>query len=417
MNNKETHSKNLPLHPWLQAAGFTLIETSIVIIITGLMMVPLLNLYHNYKLQKERVVTQDAINYSASVISQFPSANGRYPCPSDRSILPGNPNYGVEMYAGIPACDLTVVPPQGICRTAGARDTDSIHDADAAPDPVIIGGIPTTTLGITGFNMGTSYVLDGWGQQLTYAVSDRLCTPAKSSTSGDYRLGVIAAVDEFGQPTAGIGMADMDIPVNGVNDANGQFVVFSHGPSGNGAFSYGGGQVAPCDVATTDGENCDNDFMFVSALANSNAAGANFYDDMIYFHLFQSNELWTNIPTNTGVATPHIFNRNSGNIGVLTDAPQDKLHVNGDIKADTVRADTLCKTDGSDCLPIDFFGSWKPAGANQNVCPYGEVVTKVYGNKVYCGKPVIQAPIVEQRCPAGKYLRGIKSNGDILCTL
>lgn len=415
--------------------GFTLIEVAIVIMLAGFMLIPLTTVYKNYKLQKERAITDESVSYTSSIIAQYPSANGRYPCPSDRSLVPGDALYGQEQYAGIPDCEITItvdpdtgltintVVPHGICRAVGPRDTD---DAGTENDPVIIGGIPIATLLGSGNKVGSTYVLDGWGNQLTYAVSDRLCDPSKTSTKGDYRRGVIAAVDEFDQPTAGIGMADMDIPPDGTEDANGHFVVLSHGPTGVGGFTTQGAQIAPCNVDTLDGENCDNDFTFRSALGKSDAEGVNFYDDMIYFHLYQSSELWANIPTVTGASTPHIWNRNALNVGILTDTPQERLDVNGTLNAATVRADVYCKKSvtaatgpfnyNTDCMHITLLGAQKTSGANKNTCAAGEVVLKIWGGKVVCGKPSIAAPAAPQKCQIGTYLQGIKSNGDIICT-
>ncbi|MEK7801453.1 MAG: hypothetical protein AAB276_03270, partial [Pseudomonadota bacterium] len=55
-------------------------------------------------------------------------------------------------------------------------------------------------------------VLDGWGNRLEYAVSAKLTpmagpAPASSET---HKFGVIAAVDEFGRPTASIGTIDIN---------------------------------------------------------------------------------------------------------------------------------------------------------------------------------------------------------------
>lgn len=432
MTNKTSQKKSAAR----KTGGFTLIEMSIVIILAGFAMIPLTSMYRNYQVQKERNVTQEAINYTASIIAQFPSSSGHYPCPSDRSLVPGDPLYGESQFTGMPNCAIVVtaaippavgtistVTPFGICRALGARDTD---DPGAVVDDIIIGGIPTTTLLGAENKIGESYVLDGWGNQLTYAVSARLCDPAKTSTAGDFRRGVIAAVDEFGQRTAGVGMADMDIPPDGGNDFNGHFIVMSHGEDGVGGFTTQGTTMAGCDIATLEGENCDNDFTFRAALGNSKADGINYYDDMIYFHLFQTNELWTNIPASTGLATPHIWNRNALNVGVLTDTPSEKLDVNGTLRADTIRTDVYCKegvatatapfNSTTDCMHTDLFGSTKIAGANRNLCGVGEVVLKIWGGKVTCGKPSIAAPAVAQKCILGQYLRGIKSNGDIICT-
>lgn len=400
-------------NPTRATAGFTLIEMAIVIIILGFMLLPLSGMYDNYLQQKKYAATRSAINNMSGYIAAFVSTNGRYPCPSDRSITPGAANYGLERYATVVNCTGAM---QGVCRTPGARDT--LIDADLVPDPIIIGGIPIETLRPGGGDFGIDKISDGWGNQLTYAVSDRLCNPAKTSAQLDYKYGVITVLDEFGNRTAGIGMVDMSEPGDGIPDPNGMFIVLSHGPSAAGAYTYQGTVAAPCTPGTVDSENCDNDGVFVSALANSHGNTASFYDDLTYVHLYQPNALWANMFDLAVNSTPHVINLNTNNVGILTNTPQERVHVVGNARAATVRSDKFCFEDGSACFDTDFLGPTRSGvGAKRNNCLAGEVITTLGNNNVLCGKPTMQAPGVEKRCPAGKYLRGILTNGDILCTL
>lgn len=398
------------------ALGFTLIEMCIVIIIMGFLLLPLTVVYNNYGEQKKQNATREAINNMAGAIAGFVSTNGRLPCPSDRSLAPGNVNYGLEQYATVPNCTGAM---QGVCRTVGARDTTI--DADLVADPIIIGGVPIETLRPAGGDFGIDKISDGWGSQLTYAVSDRLCDPAKTSAQSDYKYGVITVLDEYGNPTAGIGMTDVSEPPDAINDSNGMFIVISHGRSAAGAYNYGGAIVANCALGTVDRENCDNDGTFVSALENTVGNTANFYDDMTYVYLYQPNSLWDNMRDLAINPTPHIINLNTNNVGVLTDTPQERLHVNGNVRAATVRSDRFCYEDGtanpSTCFDTDFLGPVRTSGAKKNTCAAGEVITVLGNNTVTCSKPAMVAPGAEQRCPVGKYLRGILTDGNILCTL
>lgn len=396
-------------------SGFTLIEMCIVLIIMGFLLLPLTIVFNNYQEQKKQNATREAINNMAGAIAGFVATSGRFPCPSDRSLAPGDANYGLEQYAAIPNCTGAM---QGVCRTAGARDTTI--DADLLADPIIIGGVPIETLRPLGGDFGIDKISDGWGSQLTYAVSDRLCNPAKTSAQSDYKYGVITVLDEYGNPTAGVGMTDVSEPPDGIDDSNGMFIVISHGSSAAGAYNYQGAIVANCAAGTEDRENCDNDGTFVSALTNTYGDTANFYDDMTYVYLYQPNSLWDNMRDLAINPTPHIINLNTNNVGVLTDTPQERLHVNGNARASTVRSDRLCYEDGTACFETDFLGPARTANPKRNNCPAGQVITVLGNNTVACSRPAMVAPGAERRCGTpsypGTYLRGILTNGEIICT-
>lgn len=392
-------------------SGFTLIEMAIVIIVMGFMLLPLVNIYNNYEQQKKIIATQSAVNEMAAQIASFVSTNGRFPCPSDRSEAPGDADYGEEQYLTVPNCSGGT---QGICRTLGARDT--LIDPDTTNDPIIIGGVPIETLRPGGGDFGIDKISDGWGNQLTYAVSDRLCNPAKTSAQSDYKYGVITVVDEFGNPTAGIGMTDMTEPPDGTPDPNAMFVVLSHGASGMGAFTYQGTIVENCAMGTIDAENCDNDGTFVSGLTNIFGDNADFNDDYVYVYLYQPNTLWDNMRDANTNPTAHIMNLNTNNVGVLTQTPQERLHVMGNTRAMTVRADRFCYEDGGSCFDVDFLQYQRTSGIKKNSCNAGEVLATLGNNTATCVKPALIAPGVEKRCPVGAFLRGIMTNGVIICT-
>ncbi|MCM2343785.1 MAG: prepilin-type N-terminal cleavage/methylation domain-containing protein [Alphaproteobacteria bacterium] len=408
--------------------GFTLIELALCILIVGFMMIPLADFFQTQQLARQQQETIENINSASSEVSSFKARRGRLPCPADRTLNPGDANFGLEQNgAGIPACNGTM---QGICRTAGARDTDI--DGDGADDPVLIGGLPVVSMRNVGATFSDAITLDAWGNRLTYAVSERLCPNTKAQDSRDFRWGVIEARDEFGNRTAGIGASDLSQPPDGTLDSDGQFVVISHGPTARGAFSASGGPVQACDNTTVDGENCDNDFVFASALGNYQGAGANFFDDHTYFHLYKPSALWDNMSILVGPTpsiTAHIQNLNTQNIGVLTDTPQTRLHVAGDIRADSVKTPRLCDETGANCFDYDWFGPdingsmWtrNTNVAKRNTCTGNEVITSIGNGRVWCGKPTLQPPSAGLvKCvdlDASKpYLRGIKSNGDPICS-
>lgn len=403
----------------------------VVIIVMGFMIMPLAQIYNNQMEQQRAEKTRAKIIDLTSMATARKDAIGSFPCPSDRSLPPSDDNYGVDVSQypaplAIPACDGTM---QGICRTNGARDTDI--DVDATIDPILIGGFPIKTLQIA---MGENEIqgtvssqlgIDSWGNQYTYAVSEKLCEFGRSANTKDFLWGVIEALDEYGNPTAGIGTTDLD----GIGTAapDGQFVILSHGPTGRGAFSQEGSPVENCDITTVEGENCDNDFTFTAALSNYKADTNDFFDDIIYFHLYKPSSLWNVMykPDALGkpVATPDIMALNERYVGILTDNPQVKLDVAGDIAAATIKSPRFCFNDGTKCFEYNWLGTTSSvtSGANRNTCgTAGQVITYVGNNSITCVTPSIQNPGTDRRCdaidPLKPYLRGIKTNGELICT-
>ncbi len=388
------------------SSGFTLIELTIVILIVGVLMVPLTQMYSLYLKEKRIITTNESIQNSIRSLALF--SPKRFPCPSDRSLPPTDVNYGYEQCTGIPACSAAY---QGICRVDGTRDT--AIDADALPDPVLIGGVPfRTRVGAVTVPLpllNSSDTLDGWNRKLTYAVSERLTDVAKTGSLEDFKYGVIAAIDEHGNPTAGI---------SAVGDA--QLVVLSHGYTGNGGFSERG-SFLPCPAVGQDRENCDNDNTFIEALGQYDANDANFFDDHVQFYLERSGSLWASLTDSLGQPTAHLNNMNSDNVGVNLMTPGTKLDVSGNLRADTVRANTYCDKSGAstNCFPTDFFGAAKTSGALINKCGTGSIMTGISQLQVKCAKPTLDLPpsYPGLSCTgAGNWVRGVLTNGCIICT-
>lgn len=390
--------------PRASSSGFTLIEMTIVILIVGLLMVPLTQMYSLYINEKRVMTTESSMENSIRSLALF--SPKRFPCPSDRSLPPNHVNYGYEQCTGIPTCTAAY---QGICRVAGTRDTDI--DADALPDPVLIGGVPfRTRVGAVTVPLpllNSSDTLDGWNRKLTYAVSERLTDAAKTGSLQDFKYGVIGAIDEHGNPTAGIAA---------VGDA--QLVVLSHGSTGNGAFSENGVAI-PCAATGQDRENCDNDNVFIEALGQYGANDANFFDDHVQFYLERSGSLWASLTDAAGQPTAHLNNMNTDNVGVNLASPGAKLDVSGTLRADTVRADTYCNKAGTSCFPTDYFGATKTSGALINKCGTGSIMTGISSLQVQCAKPTLNLPPAYPglSCTgAGNWVRGVLTNGCIICT-
>lgn len=428
-----------------QEAGFTLIEMSIVMLIFSIIVLPLLSLYAEYQLAQKRVVTLERIDNAASQVRIYRPSTFAYPCPADRALSPNDAMYGFEDCAAFLALAMNTCSANGgICKVGGSRDADGV----GGNDPVLIGAVPFRTIEATNRQgiMSFDSQLDGWGNKFTFAISARTTnyvTPRNSiSVGNDFKYGVITALDENGRSTAGIGMYDLD-NLDGDNDSatgrdgDGQFALISHGPSARGAFNASGRLVIACDATTIDGENCDNDFTFRSAIGDYNANTAAFYDDIAIFYKDQTGDLWGYIENpQVGGSTGHIRKLNLGRVGVNTgtNPVQTPLDVAGTIRAPATLIQQvggdLCKKDGTSCLPVRYL--YDPlSGANigtlsepggktwTNQCPLGYVITGISNGQVQCQATVpIPAPPsgADVDCPASTYIQGILTNGCIICS-
>ncbi len=423
---ENTMNKNVSSSIIDQEKGFTLIELCIVIIIIGVLVAPLLQLYHSYLLRKEMIVTRENVQAAVDGLGFIPF---RYASPSNRSLVQSTPNFGLEKcdLAAIPLCSTAGL--QGICRAVSAFD----KNGDTSYDEVIIGGVPmfyyeTYNLS-TGLPTLTSLrkvdylnptnIIDSWNNKLTYAVTANITRPNRSQivTRMDFKAGVISAINEVnGNPTAGI-------------SDNALFVVVSHGKDGQGAFNNSGLSNNNCST-TGRGENCDEDTTFMQGLITEGTGGTAPYtgpfDDISKFYIAPEGEVWRSTGTRnaSNQALPHIRNMNTNNIGVNITAPTSKLDVGGTIRADSVRASKICDENGNNCFnPPTLFGSGMPISAGSGsagVCDVGQVITGISGGQIQCGHPSFSVtptsifPIV-RTCPAGKFIVSVITDGCIIC--
>lgn len=430
-------------------SGFTLIELMIVLVIFAVLTIPLLNYYNQYQQAQKRIVTIERMDYAASQIRIFRPSTFSYPCPADRSLGLNDPGYGIQNCPAFIALAVgTCSPGGGMCKVTGSRNADGVGGAD----PVLIGALPFRSIDdINKTHIGVEGSLDGWGNKLTYVVSANTTEHISRnslSVGNDFKYGVIAAIDEFGNNTAGIGMFDLDNadgdndPLTGA-DGDAQFALISHGPTGIGSFSVDGIVGTPCNAATRDGENCDDDFTFRASLGDYNAGGATFYDDLTYFYRDQTGDLWGYIsdpdPSANGASTGHIRKLSLGNVGVNTGTNPvgTELDINGTVRAVTTLNDFYCKKDGSACLPTRYLWDELVLGTNipvpifpvpdsppfttaknwTNSCPGGQVLTHYSNGTAQCAaKVTITAPPSPVNCPAGTYVRGLLTNGCVICS-
>lgn len=429
--------------------GFTLIEFSIVMIISGLVLVAGMDLYKIYLKGQKKSGTYETMDKFNNAINSFYSAQKRYPCPADPALPESDPNAGLENCIAATPVGFNS---GGIWKVAG-RDVDF----DSINENVLIGAIPYKTLKIgledlvpvtlpvqddiatcnqiffaggvtpsyctpTGAPMGSALeprgnirntissidTLDAWGNRITYAVSEPLTSTAAGSFDVSY--GTISVQTETG--------AQLTEPAGSA-----MWVLASHGEDGNGAYNAYGNIVAACGTVSADIENCNNDNVFVNGI-NVTVPGAGYFDDVIYYSVMRLSSLWTNAIEDAATGSKEgkdIINRNIGGVGIglpLGTFPSEKLEVANKLRASNFMAQQTCNLVGTDCFDHGAFGAGHPTG---KVCPPPAtpgnvmVVTKIAGGNVQCDEVTIAPTATAQECAPGKAMLGINSDGFIIC--
>lgn len=394
-------------------SGFSLVEMSIVLIISGIFMSALFVAAATLTRSKDFDTTQEHIQRAQEALRDFYGLNGRYPCPANPALAPANANYGLEDCAAPPAC-----PAADVCVTSvGARDADGLGGAD----DVLIGALPINTLSENLADRGSLVRFkpyegtDGYNMKFTYAVTREMTDATKYNVAmpANVQLGAIALTDEFGR--------DLVTPASSAH-----YVIVSHGENRRGGYTPLGQLVDDCTIinsitsavetpgnnVTTLGvrkelENCDdNDAVFVKGL-RSMVEDDNYFDDIVYFNTSTANTLWA-------VSTMNplwYYNTNFGNVGVGVDNPLSKLEINGDILADTqiMAQDGFCAQDGSDCLDPNALG-----GTGMAKCPVGQMATGIENNQLVCDD--ILPPGFTISCPnPGEYVTSFTNKGNVTC--
>lgn len=329
--------------------GFTLLEMSAVVVISGIILAAGLQLYRVHLAGQRVRDVSNQLNAMHSLLDAYASKHGFYPCPADPTHPLGHAQYN---RASCPASGGTAV------RVAGApRDVDQDGDIDAADtaaiSPVLIGIIPFMTLldnAGPAWASGSNYVvnsvvahLDAAGRKTYYTaksihVSSTASEPAVGGSwqnfwtpitdpdlslrdLNDYSFQVVTAsgsifVDPWGRRFIYAVTEDMTDPAktstvsygainiateSGVSlvspEGSASYVLLSAGENGAGAYNQQGALVTPCTAGQGDSTNCAASNTFIAGLRNL-GAGVDYFDDVLYFAPMQKPPApWTSVTT------------------------------------------------------------------------------------------------------------------------
>jgi type II secretory pathway pseudopilin PulG len=390
--------------------AFTLIEFAIVMVVSGILLIggiQIAKIYYNDRIQNEMF---ERLNQADLALSAYLGNTSRYPCPASPVLPNSDPNAGVELSGPDCAALRDVLTPigtciDGVCKITGQRDTDA--DADILADPILIGAYPFKSIrraisSSIGFNQdlgNTQNSIDPFGFNITYAISAYMTDPGLIFNPN---YGVLAVRTETG--------ASIIDPANSAH-----YVLVSHGRDNKGARAINGNITVPCAINTgVDVENCDNDSIFIAGLKND-VRGVNYFDDMVMYRANQISEIWRS--ENAG-SYSYIYNLNPGNVGVGTSTPQDRLDINGELKAINVHVDELCdRATGTNCFSPDLLGG--PTGL---VCPPSgiagqvNVLSGIANNTAICTSVSKPAGLAGKSCTVpGEYMVGVDNLGNLIC--
>ena len=384
--------------------GLTLIEVAILIIALGLLVIPIIEAYKIGITSAKNEEDIARFGLVTNSVNSFVVGERRYPLPASLIVAKGDANDGAEAVGGLPAIqDCSLWPTtNGVCTTGGAN-------------PVLIGAVPFKAIGINDDN-----TYDYFGRRILYAVT--------ASQTATYIVGsggvITRGYDDEANRSVGTLTDTASSPVD--------MILVSHGESGQGAFLPTGAQFAPCPTAANalDSENCNFDSVFILQTSGvgtiSLAAGDQFYDDKTDEQRSVPEDDWLVSETNSDFSVTNV-----ARIGIGTQNPDEKVHVVGDLLANSVLSDEVCDN-GGNCFRPSIIGGVEPAmDCNSNSLPFEQAVVDVGNNQVYCGVPVNSSgsgnPLDGGRAftfvnfgsidcaDTAELMRGIDANGDPIC--
>lgn len=407
-------------------SGFTLLELALVLAISGLFMMTGAHFLKLYTLNIQHDKTLENTRLALSALKEYYGLTGTYPCPSNPSLEPNDPNYGVSQCRS--SANLTANPdnctgaPAGIgCTSNSARDADG----NGNPDIVMMGGLPFRTLTnrVVDTPFNESYKGDGFNSLISYAVTEEMSNTNRYNVinPANPNLGSIHVEDE--------NSISLTVP-----DSTAHFVIFSHGDNRKGAYSRlgeraedctipsGAGPVAPAPGPSAAGidvdvENCDrNDAIFVKGI-RSLANNSNYNDDTLFFKVSGIVPLWKKSLASTDTETS-IYSTNTGSVGVGTNAPSHKLHITGDLSAEVgTLSNNYCDgVDAGTCLQPSAIGGSGSDCAGNNSAAYA-----IQDNQVVCrtvdwtvpGKTCTDIDVLGTPTPS--FMRGVSNLGNLYC--
>jgi type II secretory pathway pseudopilin PulG len=386
--------------------GFSLLDVAIVIGIVGILVAGFLASYKLYQSIRAAQVTEENFQIVQRALGAYKATRAKYPAPAGYRLSDDDDQYGLSSTSITNNC--ASAPSAGhICRSNGA-----------AGEKVLVGLVPFVDL-----NIPPAAARDGYGRLFTYAVSEK-------QTQANGNNPALRYVCVQSQDVRDNGSIDAAVNCTLANEnPPSEVAIVSHGRDGVGAWLPSGVQYKACakepgEISLPNPsqlENCDFDATFIRPARRIDSggvvlrqpsvfrgAGAYKNDDAIQLEIREDTNYWSQIDTNSN---QKITNVNAYKVGIGTTAPDAQLHVEGNMKADSVLTREVC-ADGSSgpCLKVEAIaGDIEDMECSSGGNPTG-MVKAIVNNKVECRY------IVEPKeCPSHQYTNGFDVNGLPVC--
>lgn len=224
-----------PAHLFRRRArlGFSLVEMSVVVIIVSIVAVLGLEMGASYMDRTAYKTTAARLEAIDAALVAFQRTHGFLPCPGATSITPDCSCYGKALYGDGGTAGVSC----GGTYKCGLYATATCNAATYASGSVSYGDVPVRDLGLP-----LSYMLDGWGMRLRYAVSSAMTTtPAAYEAAGAEALRIYS------------GRIGLNCGVSAACQYRGMaaYAVLSHGNDRRGAYTPNGQIFSSCAGSPT----------------------------------------------------------------------------------------------------------------------------------------------------------------------
>jgi prepilin-type N-terminal cleavage/methylation domain-containing protein len=230
-----------------KASGFTLIELSIVLLITGILMAAYLDASRLWLENRRHGLTMERMKLVQDAMAHYIALNGAYPCPAPP--VSYKPDVQYDDCAALNLTQMTQAEKHGVLFI------------NYNNRQIIEGAVPYRLL-----NIPREAALDGWDNQFTYAITAEMTGHDTTFTAN----------------RGGIGIVDEDDTSLINPPASAIWALVSHGPDGSGAWHDGAAKAKACPPGRRETVNCSHEGRFaVVPMALADTKG--FYDDIVFY--------------------------------------------------------------------------------------------------------------------------------------
>lgn len=373
----------------MQQGGYTLLQVSAALLVLGLLAAPMGGLYYLYQKDRKLDLNFRAVEQAVSILQNFRSNEGYYPCPAPLDAARTDPAHGhpSNCRSGAIAAAVPGTCVDGICVEESIR-------TDIANRRVVVGAVPFRLL-----QLPEARTIDAYGSRLLYVVTESMTDTSSINDAS----GGVAVRDESNTPLT-------------TPDGSAAFLILSHGPNRIGGYSADGALIRPCAGAGLDRENCAQgtpESIYIAAL-QSDAVGPAAFDDVISYYSQISPPVWKRTAANP----EHIEDLSNRFVGVGAPLPATELDIaaTGDALGaygtsgtdGIVMTDLVCDAAGGNCFDPTIIGGEIASGGGMD-CPPGQHMTGIEGGAPKCEFLAVLCP------PSTPILVGRNADGTPRC--